>query len=121
KFGIMAGAYLTAMFSDRVGIQPELVFSSMGSKDEDEGKYKLNYIALPVLVRIQIIDQLHFLVGPQASFLMSANYEYESEEEDIKDFVKGLDFGAVFGVGADISRFNVGVRYGLGLSNISDM
>lgn len=80
----------------------------------------MNYIALPVLLRYQIVDQIHLLVGPQASFLMSAKYEEDGDEEDIKDSVKGLDFGAVFGVGADISRFNVGLRYGLGLANIFD-
>lgn len=120
KFGLLAGVYLTAMLSDRVGIQPELAYSSMGSKQDEDGTVKLNYIALPVLLRYQIVDQIHLLVGPQASFLMSAKYEEDGDEEDIKDSVKGLDFGAVFGVGADISRFNVGLRYGLGLANIFD-
>jgi len=75
KFGLLAGVYLTAMLSDRVGIQPELAYSSMGSKQDEDGTVKLNYIALPVLLRYQIVDQIHLLVGPQASFLMSAKYE----------------------------------------------
>lgn len=117
KFGPFIGVYLTAMLSDQLGIQPELAYSSMGSKDGDD-KAKLGYIALPVLVRYQIIEQFHILVGPQASFLLSAKYEEDGEDYDIKEDVKGLDFGAVFGIGADIDRFNVGLRYGLGLANI---
>jgi hypothetical protein len=118
KFGPLVGLYLTAMLSDRFGVQPELVYSSMGSKDEGD-KVKLAYIALPVLARIQIIEQLHVLIGPQAAFLMSAKYEEEGEDDvDIKDDVKGLDFSGVIGVGADIDRFNVGLRYALGLANI---
>jgi hypothetical protein len=120
KFGLLAGVYLTAMLSDRVGIQPELAYSSMGSKQDGDGTVKLNYIALPVMLRYQVAEQFHLLVGPQASFLMSAKYEEDGDEEDIKDSVKGLDFGAVFGIGADIDRFNVGLRYALGLANIYD-
>lgn len=37
KFGLLAGVYLTAMLSDRVGIQPELAYSSMGSKQDEDG------------------------------------------------------------------------------------
>lgn len=120
KFGPLVGVYLTAMFSDQFGIQPELAYSSMGSKDGDD-KVKLGYIALPVLLRYQVVEHVHILVGPQASFLLSANYEEDGEDTDIKDDVKGLDFSGVFGVGADIQRFNVGVRYALGLANISDI
>lgn len=119
KFGPLFGLYLTAMLNDQFGIQPELVYSSMGSKDGDD-KTKLAFIALPVLVRYQIIEQLHILVGPQAAFLLSAKYEEDGEDTDIKDEVKGMDFGGVLGVGADIDRFNVGLRYVLGLANILD-
>lgn len=120
KFGPFFGLYLTAMLSDQLGIQPELVYSSMGSKD-DEVKFKLGYIAVPVLVRYQIVDQFHILVGPQASFLLSAKIDDDGDEEDVKEDVKGLDFSGVIGVGADIDRFNVGIRYALGLSNIFDV
>lgn len=117
KFGPLVGLYLTAMFADKVGLQPELVYSAMGSKDGD-AKLNLGYIALPVLLRYQIIEQIHLLLGPQAAFLLSAKYKEGDDDEDVKDSFKGLDFSAVIGAGADIDRFNVGLRYGLGLANI---
>jgi|SRR5690606_1473956 len=118
KFGPLLGLYLTAMFADKVGVQPELVYSAMGSKDGDD-KLKLGYIAIPVLLRYQIIEQIHLLLGPQAAFLLSAKYqEGDGDNEDVKDSFKGLDFTAVIGAGADIDRFNVGLRYGFGLANI---
>lgn len=117
KFGPLFGLYLTAMFADKVGLQPELVYSAMGSKDGD-AKLNLGYIALPVLLRYQIIEQIHLLLGPQAAFLLSAKYKEGDDDEDVKDSFKGLDFSAVVGAGADIDRFNVGLRYGFGLANI---
>ena len=117
KFGPLFGLYLTAMFADKVGLQPELVYSAMGSKDGD-AKLNLGYIALPVLLRYQIIEQIHLLLGPQAAFLLSAKYKEGDYDEDAKDLFKGLDFSAVVGAGADIDRFNVGLRYGFGLANI---
>lgn len=117
KFGPLFGLYLTAMFADKVGLQPELVYSAMGSKDGD-AKFNLGYIALPVLLRYQIIEQIHLLLGPQAAFLLSAKYKEGDYDEDAKDLFKGLDFSAVVGAGADIDRFNVGLRYGFGLANI---
>ena len=119
KFGPLVGLYLTAMFADKVGLQPELVYSAMGSKDGD-AKLNLGYIALPVLLRYQIIEQIHLLLGPQAAFLLSAKYKEGDDDEDVKDSFKGLDFSAVIGAGADIDRFNVGLRYGLGLANIME-
>lgn len=120
KFGPLVGLYLTAMLGDKAGIQPELVYSAMGSKSSD-GDLKLAYIALPVMLRYQIIEQIHVLAGPQAAFLLSGKYESpDGEEQDVKDQLNGVDFGLVVGAGADINRFNLGVRYGFGLANILD-
>src|SRR5688572_10368502 len=47
---IHAGGYLTAMLSEKFGIQPELLYSGMGYKNGNT-TIKANYIAVPVLVR----------------------------------------------------------------------
>jgi hypothetical protein len=119
KFGPLVGLYLTAMLNDQFGIQPELVYSSMGSKSGDETT-KLGYISIPILVRYQIVEQVHLLLGPQPSFLLSAKIEEDGEDFDVKDELKSLDFSGVIGIGADFDRFNVGLRYALGLASILD-
>src|SRR5699024_5397913 len=40
---------------------------------------------------------------------------------NLEDQVRTTDFGVVVGAGADISRFNVGVRYSAGLRDVIDM
>ena len=65
------GVYLTAMFSEHLGLQPEVLFSGQGAKSDND-KYKLNYITVPVLVRYNVNSLLSFHAGPQVGFLMSA-------------------------------------------------
>lgn len=121
KIGLLLGLYLTYMLTDNVGIQPELFYSSMGAKDSDDSDYKtkLGYMALPILLRYNFNEQFSAFFGPQISFLLSAKYG-DSDTEDIKEFLKGLDLGLVLGIGAEFGQINAGLRYLFGLSNIYD-
>jgi hypothetical protein len=94
----------------------------MGSTDPDVSdiKYQFNYISLPVMLRYNITEQFNIQAGPQLGFLMSAKVSDGDNSVDIKEFAKGTDFGAAFGVGGDFGKFNAGARYYLGLSNIAE-
>ncbi|WP_370476568.1 porin family protein [Tamlana flava] len=129
--GVVAEVTLSDIFS----IQPELLYSSQGSKysykDEfgrEEEKYKLDYLNLPIIVKYYPTDGLSLEAGPQIGFNLNAKVEYdynydgfiESGEEDIDD-IKEIDFGLNFGVGYKLDNgLNFGARYNLGLSNIID-
>jgi hypothetical protein len=120
-FGVTAGIAV----SDNFTVQPELVYSSQGATIDygggEDGDIKLNYLNLPVLGQFQVADGFSIEVGPQFGFLMSAKADDGDEEEDIKDFVKGLDLSAGVGVNyAMASGLNFGARYNLGLSNVND-
>jgi Outer membrane protein beta-barrel domain len=124
KLGLMGGLYLTASLSDKIAIQPELHFSSMGSKLDvlgEEFKTKLSYLSVPVLLRYNISENFNIQVGPQLGFLVSAKGEADGDSEDIKDDYNGIDFGAAIGLGVDFGKINGGVRYVAGLSNTSDV
>jgi hypothetical protein len=73
-----------------------------------------------------ITDFLNVQAGPQVSILTSANNvtEYKNSgkvESDIKDSLKGSDFGINVGAGLEFGKFNVSARYCFGLSNINDL
>ena len=108
--------------SDKFFVQPELLYSSVGTKfDEGDGEFKLDYISIPVMAKYMVADGFALEAGPQFSLLMSAKAEGGGESVDVKDFVKGLDLGV--GVGASYrmeTGLNFGLRYALGLSNIND-
>lgn len=116
------GAFVTWMFSEKLGLQPEVLFSMQGSKydfDGYDGGLITNYIAIPVLVRYDINDMFSVHAGPQFGLLMSAEEEFDGDKEDVKDDFKGTDIGLAFGLEADLpANLGVGARYVLGLSNV---
>lgn len=118
----MGGLYLTANVTEKFAIQPELLFSAMGATDPDisDVKYQFNYVSLPVMLRYNITENFILQAGPQLGFLMSAKVSDGDNSIDIKDGFKGIDFGAGFGAGVDFGKFNAGIRYYLGLSNIAE-
>lgn len=114
-----AGGYLTLMISSKLGVQPEVLYSGQGAK---QGEYtlKLNYIAVPVLVRFNITDRFNIHAGPQIGILAGAKAKMGSESEDVKDQFKSTDIGLAAGLGVDLPMgLNFGFRFVKGMSNIS--
>lgn len=122
KVGFIGGLYLVANLSEKFGIQPELLFSGMGttSADDSDIKNQFNYLSVPLMLRYNVTENVNFQAGPQLGFLMSAKITDGGNSVDFKEFFKGTDFGATFGAGVDFSKFNAGIRYYLGLSNIAE-
>lgn len=115
------GGYLNLNLSDKFGITPEVLYSSQGS-EIDGMKLDMTYIAIPVMLRFKPINFLFLEAGPQFSFLTNAEMSFDGNVEDIKDQLKGNDFGLGFGAGVNLPLgFNVGARYVLGFSNINDI
>jgi hypothetical protein len=115
RTSFILGGYATIMFSDKLGLQPELFYSGTGAS-AGSAVEKINYLTLPVFLRYNVTDNVHFLAGPQLGVLLSAK---DDAGNDIKDQVNSSDFGIVPGVGVDFGPFNAGLRYSLGLSNIA--
>lgn len=116
------GVFVTWMFSEKLGIQPEALFSMQGSKydfDTYDAGLITNYVNVPILVRYNITDMFSVHAGPQFGILLSAEEEFDGDKEDIKDDFKGTDIGLAFGLEADLpARLGVGARYVLGLTNV---
>jgi len=111
KTGFHFGAY-AELGAGGFSIMPELLFSTKGAKDVD-----LSYVEIPILLKKSFAKVLNFHVGPQFGFLTKADFG----GVDGKDFVKGTDVSAVFGVGVDLpGGLTAGGRYVLGLGDIDD-
>jgi len=127
--GLVAGLFITKPVSDSVGVRLEGLFSQQGAKfadgsGNDEGKVKLNYINVPLLLTAGTSsrESTRFTVftGPQIGFNTSAKLEFDDESEDIKDDVKSTDFSWVAGVGVESGSISADARYALGLTNIAN-
>lgn len=102
------------------GLQPEILFSNQVIKS-DGGSVKLNYIKVPVMLKVYPLSRLSVEVGPEFSYLISSSPKsLQFEDATVKfEGCNGFNFGA--GVGAAY-EFNfglmVGARYSMGFTDL---
>lgn len=109
------GAFALIKLS-KIGIQPEILFSKQGGKFDD-ADLDLTYVNVPVMVKLYLAAGVNLQAGPQFGFLTKAKLE----DQDVKEFLKGTDMSASFGLGWD-APFGLifDARYNLGLTEIND-
>jgi opacity protein-like surface antigen len=107
------GALAEINILQNFSVQPELLYSSQGTKIDSED-YKLDYVSVPVLAKFYLIsDKLSLEAGPQFSFLIN-----DDVPETFK--TKTFDFAAAGGLGYNITSFLfVQARYVVGLTDTS--
>ena len=116
--------------NDNLIFQPEVLFSTQGTNDEDPDvtqTVKLSYLNLSGLFKYQLNGGFSLHAGPQFGLLVGGEFEEEdkvSGEQDIFDassLYKGTDFGLNFGVSYLLEGgLELGVRYNLGMSDNND-
>lgn len=119
------GFMLESKISERMALQPELLFSSQGAIEKtgnEDLQYRLNYINVPILFKFYVSDEFSFDVGPQLGVLVSAKSSFRSSHDnDIKVNFSDTDYGLALGVGYKfINKVNLSARYNFGLKNISN-
>lgn len=132
RTGIMAGAYLNLPISNSpVSIQPEVLYTQKGFESGDN-TYQLDYVEVPVLARFDFITNSglrpHVYFGPYIGFNVNAEIDGEDEgtlfpddsQTNIDDITNDTDFGVSVGAGLDFGRFDLGVRYNAGLTEVFD-
>lgn len=128
-YGFNAGVYATLPISDFIAIQPELLFTTKGAEIEYDnafatgtGKFKLNYIELPLLVRVNITKNFNVHAGGYASYLVSSKVtgdgDFDFEEEVDTDDLNKFDAGIAAGIGVDFNPISIGLRYNYGLTTV---
>jgi hypothetical protein len=119
--GFNIGAVASLGLSDVIAIQPEVVFSGQGAKDDEDGEFKtkLGYVNVPVLLSFTVVEGLSLQAGPQIGINISAKDEFDGETEDIEG-VNTLDLSGGFGAQyylEDIGAF-AQLRYTVGFNSI---
>jgi hypothetical protein len=119
--GFQVGGFVEFKALDKLAIQPEVLFSTEGSKFAlgagSDAEINLSYINVPVMAKYLVSEKLSLQVGPQIGFLVAAKAKSEGVSEDFKDTYKSTNFGVNFGLGYVIAKnILVDFRYNLGLS-----
>src|SRR5690606_702347 len=123
KLGLNFGVFGTIPISNFLAVQPEVLYSNVGSKirygrsnfenaltiEPGEVRFNLNYIQVSVVLAANVAP-LILHAGPYLSYLLSANVKdlksANLNPTDVVDFdtddFNRLDYGVLFGVGFDV-------------------
>src|SRR5690554_297338 len=115
------GALVEIPLTGKFSIQPEILYSSEGSKNDwtflstnNDYDDKLDYIRVPVMGKFYVIEGLSAEAGPVVGVLVSAKQKGSRAgvdiDDDVKDSYNTMDVGLGFGVSY---RLNMGVFFSL--------
>ena len=123
-FGYQAGAFAAVGITSKIGIQPEVLFSSVNADTASQfstvygfkqvDKVKLNYLDIPILLNIKAAPFLTIQAGPQFSVLIDKN---ESLLKNGETAFKRGNVSGVAGLQFNLTKFKIYGRYVTGLSN----
>ncbi|RLJ32521.1 outer membrane protein with beta-barrel domain [Chryseobacterium sp. 7] len=133
KLGSHVGVFVNIPVAEKFSVQPELLFSQMGSKTEEKYTYmsvsdaylirqefsyttNLNYLTLPMMVQYKILPQLYVEAGPEFGYLLGGKSKGDQKTENT--------FGGTTTVSSNsfsnkipmelYKRFNFGIGIGAG-------
>ena len=135
--GYTFGGMYQHHFTQQIGIQTELLYTSKGAINEYriasdfiKDKYRLNYLELPVMLHVTT-GRVFADIGPQVSFLAKARKITDTEPDggnseitvktNITDNPYALDYSLVAGIGyRAINNIGIEARYAHGLKKLDD-
>ncbi|MFV0573582.1 MAG: porin family protein [Xanthomarina gelatinilytica] len=130
RVGFHIGGAAEIMFTEKMGLQAELLYSLQGTKDsyssketiggvtyteEEEAKINLSYINIPVSFKYYIANGFNVEAGPQVGILASAKAKY-----DYKERVQGGGYDETYTESGDqdvkdyYKSVDFGLNFGLG-------
>lgn len=129
KFGYNLGAFAEINFTDKFGIQPEVMWNQLNYRSGTEFgnvfpggvndvKGKLNYISIPLLLSYSPAKVLSIQAGPQFGILLNQD---KNLFQNGKEAFKSGDFSLLGGLQLNLGSIKVGGRYVVGLSDINDV
>ena len=130
--GYMVGAFAEIDINKFIGIQPELLYSQTMTKRSsfstlynarftqafliDNAYTRLNYLSIPILLRLNLGKLITFNAGPQFGMLIGQDKNVLNNAENA---FKTGDISAVVGAQLNLSSFRIYGRYVAGLQNIN--
>jgi hypothetical protein len=91
-----------------------------GGSESVENKVVLNYLRLPLFLRMKTKKNLYFDAGFQPGILLSAKDKFNGETADLKEDFNGFNMGGVLGAGYSFTKkIGATLHFFPGLSNIN--
>jgi len=120
KTGFQAGVFAGIKFTDKVGVQADVLYSQQGA-EYDFGKFDLNYINVPVVLKYYLFQGLNVQAGPQFGFILDDDiYEDAFGTNSIEANAEKSDVSGIVGAGYDFPfGVRLDARYNFGLTDVS--
>ncbi len=114
------GGFGVYEISEALNLQGELLYMNKGTKSK-EVTASLHYLSIPILVNYLVYEDLSLQVGPEFGFLLAARGKRDGTSFNLDEFYDNsfeltLNLGVKYQLN---SEFHMGLRYGLGLSDLS--
>ena len=120
RTGFHLGGLAHIHLKPKLGLQPELVYSSQGAAYDDGSETELEYVNIPLLVQYLFGRGWRLESGPQLGILTHAAYKKGNSETNVTNAYKKTEVSWAFGLGyLTASRLGIDVRYNLGLTDAS--
>ncbi len=125
--GWLAGIWFGGNRDGRVGLMGEVSYLKAKVKFSDAGDEvtsEQTFIQIPVLLRINAGSRsragasVYFLAGPAFDIKLDSDDEFSELFDDPSDVYEGLNIGIMFGVGVEVARIGVEVRYNYGVRSV---
>lgn len=99
--GVFAKADLGVVY-----IRPELIYTKLNSQ-YSVGDFEVQKLDLPLLVGVNIVGPLNVFAGPSLQYILDTKLE----GIDVNDVRDEFSVGAQIGVGLDLGRLGIDLRY----------
>ncbi|HLO82729.1 MAG TPA: OmpA family protein [Chitinophagaceae bacterium] len=129
KTGFAAGLYYNIGVSKLFSIQPEILYSQMGSKFSQtltnpgyDGTTSIDYLSMPLLLKLTPGRRFAIFAGPQFDFMIGGKQYAENQPSVyLEDKINGFDLAGTAGAEFWLTR-NIGVygRYIKGFHDITE-
>jgi len=122
--------------ANRFSIQPEVLYSAQGydfaSIDQDNIfdtddniEYQLDYIQVPVLAKVYVLDGLSIQAGPSFNFNVNEELDFSPTEDggeiELSDQVNDFEMGGAAGLEYKLNNgFFIQGRYSYGFTEVFD-
>jgi len=97
---------------DKLFFRPELVYTSTKS-DYDSNDFKMKKLDAPMLVGLRVLGPLNVFGGPAFQYILDTDFNDINIKDVKNDFTVGLNFG----IGLDLGKLGLDLRYERGFNH----
>lgn len=116
RTGFHLGLVAEHRVSERFSVQPEVLYSAQGATASGDRTFKLDYVSIPLMGKIYILEGFSIEAGPQVAINVISKGEFGGEMEEIED-IEIFEFGAGLGAGYQLPmNLFLQVRYVWGIN-----